>query len=91
MILLKSKKNLLDKVNKINEKENSKPVKISELKKRIKNSKIFTNIKSINDDGLLNLKSGEVATIMQIHPVDLSLSGNDEKKSFFFVLQEDDC
>lgn len=83
---MKSKKNLLDKVNKINEKENSKPIKVSKLKKRIKNSKIFTNIKSINDDGLLNLKTGEVATIMQIHPVDLSLSGNDEKKSFFFYL-----
>ena len=66
MILLKSKKNLLDKVNKINEKENSKPIKVSKLKKRIKNSKIFTNIKSINDDGLLNLLENKNKTITSL-------------------------
>ena len=46
------------------------------MKKRIKNSKIITNVKEIDDEGLIHLKSGEVATLIEVKAIDLSLTGN---------------
>lgn len=44
----------------------------NKMKKRIKNSQVFTNIKDIDDDGLINLKSGEVASLIEVKAIDLS-------------------
>ena len=57
------------------------------MKKRIKNSQVFTNIKDIDDDGLINLKSGEVASLIEVKAIDLSLTSKGEKLNFFQVLK----
>ncbi len=60
---------------------------IHQMKKRIKNAKTFTNIKCIGDDGLLELKTGGYASLIEIKAVDLSLSSNQEKTNFFSLLK----
>jgi hypothetical protein len=57
------------------------------MKRRIKNSQSFTNVKSIDDDGLINLKSGEVASLIEVKAIDLSLTSKSEKNNFFQVLK----
>ena len=57
------------------------------MKKRIKNSKIITNVKEIDDEGLIHLKSGEVATLIEVKAIDLSLTSNQEKTLFFTMLK----
>ena len=59
----------------------------NKMKKRIKNSQVFTNIKDIDDDGLINLKSGEVASLIEVKAIDLSLNSKGEKLNFFQVLK----
>ena len=48
------------------------------MKKRIKNSKSFSNIKNIGDDGLIELKTGQYASLIEVKAIDLSLSSNQE-------------
>ena len=55
------------------------------LKRRIKNSQIFTNVKNVADDGLIELKSGEVASLIEVKAIDLSLTSKNEKQSFFML------
>ena len=57
------------------------------LKRRIKNSQIFTNVKNVADDGLIELKSGEVASLIEVKAIDLSLTSKNEKQSFFYSLK----
>lgn len=57
------------------------------MKKRIKNSKSISNIKEIGEDGLIYLKTGEVATLITVKAIDLSLTSNQEKKVFFTMLK----
>ena len=57
------------------------------MKRRFKNSKVFTNIKSVGDDGLLELKNGGYASLIELKAVDLSLSSNQEKTNFFYYLK----
>lgn len=57
------------------------------MNRRIKNAKIFTNIKCIGEDGLLELKNGGYASLIEIKAVDLSLSSNQEKTNFFSSLK----
>jgi hypothetical protein len=57
------------------------------MKKRIKNSKSITNIREIDDEGLIHLKSGEVATLIEVKAIDLSLTSNHEKKIFYSMLK----
>ena len=52
----------LNNIKKTQTKKMSKHTLKNKMKKRIKNSQVFTNIKDIDDDGLINLKSGEVAS-----------------------------
>ena len=49
------------------------------MKRRIKNSKVFSNIKDVGDDGLIELKSGEYASLIEVKAIDLSLSSKQEK------------
>ena len=51
-------------------------------KKRIRNSIGFTNIKSV-DNGYLILKSNEVAKLIEVKAIDLSLTSKEEKDIFF--------
>ena len=57
------------------------------MNRRYKNSKVFSNIKNIGDDGLLELKMGGYASLIEIKAIDLSLSSNQEKNNFFNVLK----
>ena len=55
-------------------------------KKRIRNSIDFTNIKSV-DNGYLILKSNEVAKLIEVKAIDLSLTSKEEKDIFFNSLK----
>ncbi len=57
------------------------------MKKRIKNSKIISNVKEIGEDGLIHLKTGEVASLIEVKAIDLSLTSNQEKTNFFHCLK----
>ena len=56
------------------------------IKKR--NSKRFSNISKINDDGVLILKNKKVACVLELTSVDLSLSGKSEREAFFSMFKE---
>ena len=72
-------KEKLEKYDKRNQKYKSK----SKLKKRIKKSQAFTNVKQVGDDGLIELKTGEVACLIELKAIDLSLASKFEKTNFF--------
>lgn len=76
------------RVNKI--KSNKKDIYLSKsiLKKKVQNSQSFTNIKSINDNGTILLKTGEYAIFYNVNPVDLSLTSDKEQKLFFHLLSK---
>ena len=57
------------------------------MNRRIKNSQEFTNVREITDDGLLILKSGEVASLIEVKAIDLSLTSKQEKNGFFSCLK----
>src|SRR5574344_1295097 len=57
------------------------------MKKRVKNSRSFTNVKEIDDEGLIHLKTGEVATLIEVKAIDLSLTGDHEKNIFYSMLK----
>lgn len=73
------------RVNKI--KSNKKDIYLSKsiLKKKVQNSQSFTNIKSINDNGTILLKTGEYAIFYNVNPVDLSLTSDKEQNTFFHL------
>lgn len=73
----------LNKINELKEKTKSEYLKTSIMKRRIKNSKVFSNIKDVGDDGLIELKSGEYASLIEVKAIDLSLSSKQEKINFF--------
>ncbi len=58
------------------------------MKKRIKNSQIFTNVKEVDEDGLIVLKTGEVASLLEVNAIDLSLASKQEKNNFFYILKD---
>lgn len=76
------------RVNKI--KSNKKDIYLSKsiLKKKVQNSQSFTNIKSINDNGTILLKTGEYAIFYNVNPVDLSLTSDKEQNTFFHLLSK---
>jgi len=74
-------------IKKYDEKQNKKYISKHNLKKRIKNSKSFINVKNVDSDGLIHLKTGEVATIIEVKAIDLSLTSNGEKMTFFTMLK----
>ena len=82
----KDEKNL-DKARKIDNKIKQLYSPKSQMKRRIKNSRSFTNVKEIGDDGLVYLKTGEIATLIEVKAIDLSLTSNNEKNSFFSMLK----
>ncbi len=73
----------LEKIKKLKQKTKSDYLKTSMMKRRIKNSKVFSNIKEVGEDGLIELKSGEYASLIEVKAIDLSLSSKQEKNNFF--------
>ncbi len=57
------------------------------MKKRMKNSKHFSNVKEVDNSGLLKLKTGEVAKLIEVKAIDLSLSSKSDKESFFYMFK----
>ena len=93
------KKTKIDKEEKIREREFKKIAKIKEkkkdiyikksiLKKKIANSQTFTNIKNINDNGVMELKDNQYAIFYRVQPIDLSLTNEHEQKVFYNTLSK---
>ena len=82
----KDEKNL-NKATKLDSKNNRKYSSRGSMRKRIKNSKVISNVKEIDDEGLIHLKTGEVATLIEVKAIDLSLTSNQEKNLFFSMLK----
>ena len=57
------------------------------MKKRAKNSQYFSNVKDVGEDGLIELKTGEVASLIEVKAIDLSLTSKREKENFFYGLK----
>lgn len=74
---------ILVRANKFCKKNGQVLMSRRKIKKRIKNSQYFSNVQKVDDDGLITLKSGEVATLIEINALDLSLSSKEEKMRFF--------
>lgn len=75
-------------LNKLKKKyNNSKYHQKGMMKARFENAQYFINVKEVDDSGILHLKSDEVATILSVDAVDLSLSSNEEKNIFFNMLR----
>ena len=85
MIKIKEDK-MLRKIKKYSNK-NKKYIKIKDLKRRIKNSQSFSNVEEVESDGLIKLKTGEVARLLEVQAVDLSLSSKSDKETFFFMFK----
>ena len=73
----KDEKNL-KKAKKLDSKTNRKYSSRGQMKRRIKNSKTISNVKEIGDDGLIYLKSGEVATLIEVKAIDEDLTELDK-------------
>ena len=56
------------------------------LKRKLQNSQSITNIKNINDDGIIELKTNQLAIFYKVNPIDLSLTNSNEQNLFFSTL-----
>ena len=77
----------LKKANKLKNKTKQQYLNRPQLKRKIKNSKFFSNVKCVGDDGLIELKTGGYASLIEIKAIDLSLSSTQEKTNFFHSLK----
>jgi len=80
-------KQIVEKIKK-NKEYNKKYISKKNILKRIKNSQEFSNVKKIRDDGIIELKTGEYACLLEIEAIDLSLTSKQEKTNFFFNFKE---
>lgn len=55
--------------------------------KRIKNTKNFTTIDTVDESGTIYLKTGEVAQMFEIEPIDLSLTSSGVRMVFYNQLK----
>ena len=74
-------------LNKVKKKKKTNYRNARMMKKRIKNSTLLSNIKSVDEDGIINLKSGEVCSLIEINAIDLSLASKQEKNNFYATLK----
>lgn len=72
---------------KIKKHKDSKYIPKGIMRTRMKNSRIMSNVKEVGEDGLIYLKTGEVASLIEIKAIDLSLTSNQEKNNFFVTLK----
>lgn len=73
-------------IRKVKSKNKQNYIKKNKLKKKIGNSQIFTNIKNIDDNGLITLKTGQLAIFYRLQPIDLSLTNKSEQELFYHTL-----
>lgn len=73
-------------IRKLKNKKKQNYIKKNKLKKKIGNSQIFTNIKNIDDNGLITLKTGQLAIFYRLQPIDLSLTNKSEQELFYHTL-----
>lgn len=78
---------MLNCITKKSNKTSNKYIFKKRMKKRIKNSQYISNIKNITNDGIINLKTGEVASLIEVSAIDLSLTSKQEKTNFFYLLK----
>lgn len=78
---------VLEKIQKKKEKHQSKYIIKNRMKRRIKNSQVISNVKNITDAGIIELKTGEVASMLEVKAIDLSLTSKQEKQTFFSYLK----
>ena len=76
-MLLRYKKKKQDK------KKQNKYITKKILNEKVKNSQSFFNLDFVNEDGLINLKTGEYAKVLSVQALDLSLTSNIQKQNFF--------
>lgn len=76
----------INKIKKVSNKK-SKYINKKNILKHIKNSQSFCNVKEVNDNGIMILKTGEYATLIELQAIDLSLTNKLEKDNFFFCLK----
>ena len=82
-----NKEKVIEKEKHKLEKQKPKFILKKRLKKRVKNSQVFSNVKAVADDGLIELKTGEVASLIEVKAIDLSLASKNEKQNFFYSLK----
>ncbi len=58
------------------------------LKKKIQNSQMFTNVLEVKENGIIQLKTGQVAFLYKVNPIDLSLTNPSEQTLFFQTLSK---
>ena len=83
---LKEKK-LIEKFIRKKEKSKNQYITKKVLVDKFKNSQSFTNANAVTDDGILNLRTGEVARVYSVDAIDLSLTSNNQKNIFFTQLK----
>ena len=82
-----NKEKVIEKEKHKLDKQKPKFILKKRLKKRVKNSQVFSNVKAVADDGLIELKTGEVASLIEVKAIDLSLASRNEKQNFFYSLK----
>ena len=88
-LIQKRKKNKEIKlVNKAKLNRDEKYITKSMLKKKLQNSQSFTNIKDISDNGVITLKTNQLAIFYKVSPIDLSLTNKNEQELFFHTLSK---
>ncbi len=59
----------------------------NKLKRKFKNAEIFVNTDFVNDDGIIKLRDNSFAKVLSVDAIDLSLTSNTQKNSFFNQLK----
>jgi len=80
-------KKLLSKTKKKFNKKQKKYITKNQMNKKIKSSQSFVNTDFVTDKGIIHLKTGEVAKVFSVQAIDLSLSSNEQKSTFFSQLK----
>lgn len=78
---------IISKFNKKKEKKSLNYISKGILKKKIKNSQIFTNSQSVEDNGIIKLRDNSYARVYSVDAIDLSLTSNIQKNNFFNQLK----
>ncbi len=75
-------------VKKLKEKSSHTYLDRQTIKRKLQNSQNFVNVNEITDNGLLKLKTGDVAILYKVNPIDLSLTNDNEQKVFYHTLSK---
>lgn len=76
------------KVSNTKKRQNNNYLNKTGLKRKMANSEVFTNIKEINDECLITLKSNQYAVFYKVNGIDLTLTNDREQSLFFNMLSQ---